>query len=177
VVYICPGFAAFDRRYPDEAEATLIHEALHSLGLGENPPSSRHIQARVRARCPDTIPSPPAPTAARFDSQPNATAVSLHPHGATGSRSIEKLGIGNRSPSRARRSSAAGVIVGTLSHVRGALSVYCPRSRWEEGMPGRTRKTLTPGFFCLRLYRLTLIYLAVLPSIPTRFRQPPPSCC
>src|SRR5262245_27540469 len=33
------------------AEATIIHEALHSLGLGENPPSSDHINDRVMARC------------------------------------------------------------------------------------------------------------------------------
>ena len=33
------------------AEAILIHEMLHSLGLGENPPSSDYITERVRARC------------------------------------------------------------------------------------------------------------------------------
>jgi hypothetical protein len=33
------------------AEASVIHELLHSLGLGENPPSSEHITSRVRARC------------------------------------------------------------------------------------------------------------------------------
>ena len=33
------------------AEAIVIHEVLHSLGLGENPPSSDHITARVRALC------------------------------------------------------------------------------------------------------------------------------
>jgi hypothetical protein len=33
------------------AEATIIHEALHSLGLGENPPSSDHINDRVLASC------------------------------------------------------------------------------------------------------------------------------
>jgi hypothetical protein len=33
------------------AEATVIHELLHSLGLGEDPPSSDYITARVRARC------------------------------------------------------------------------------------------------------------------------------
>ena len=50
-IHVCPGFAGVLRRYPEEAVATLIHEALHSLGLGENPPSSRHIQDRVLARC------------------------------------------------------------------------------------------------------------------------------
>ena len=33
------------------AEAILVHEALHSLGLGENPPSSDYITERIRARC------------------------------------------------------------------------------------------------------------------------------
>jgi hypothetical protein len=32
-------------------EAVVIHEMLHSLGLGENPPSSEEITARVLARC------------------------------------------------------------------------------------------------------------------------------
>ena len=32
-------------------EAILIHEALHSLGLGEDPPSSDYITERIRARC------------------------------------------------------------------------------------------------------------------------------
>jgi len=31
--------------------AGLIHEALHTLGLGENPPTSREIQDRVVLRC------------------------------------------------------------------------------------------------------------------------------
>jgi hypothetical protein len=33
------------------AEAAVIHEMLHSLGLGEDPPSSDHISTRVMARC------------------------------------------------------------------------------------------------------------------------------
>ena len=33
------------------AEVVVIHEALHTLGLGENPPSSRDITARVLERC------------------------------------------------------------------------------------------------------------------------------
>lgn len=38
-------------RNPRHAEATLLHEALHSLGLGENPPSPDYITERVEARC------------------------------------------------------------------------------------------------------------------------------
>lgn len=33
------------------AEAILIHEALHGLGLGEDPPTSAEITFRVMARC------------------------------------------------------------------------------------------------------------------------------
>lgn len=36
---------------PALAEAIVIHELLHVLGLGENPPSSQAITARVLMRC------------------------------------------------------------------------------------------------------------------------------
>ena len=39
------------RRNRAWAVATLIHEALHTLGLGENPPSSTEITERVLRRC------------------------------------------------------------------------------------------------------------------------------
>jgi len=39
------------RRDPILADAALIHESLHSLGLGENPPSSLEITSRVISRC------------------------------------------------------------------------------------------------------------------------------
>ena len=52
VVYICgPQFALVDRDNPSQTEAFLIHEELHSLGLGENPPSPKEITARVLAMC------------------------------------------------------------------------------------------------------------------------------
>jgi hypothetical protein len=52
VVYICsPVFRGQLLLRPADAEALLIHEILHTLGLGENPPTSRAIQERVRARC------------------------------------------------------------------------------------------------------------------------------
>jgi hypothetical protein len=54
VVLVCaPRFIAVSRRDPNLAEAALIHEALHTLGLGENPPTSAEITARVLNRCPD----------------------------------------------------------------------------------------------------------------------------
>jgi hypothetical protein len=36
---------------PPYAEALLIHEMMHTLGLGENPPSSLEITTRVLKRC------------------------------------------------------------------------------------------------------------------------------
>jgi hypothetical protein len=52
VVYICGAqFALVDRDNPSQTEAFIIHEELHSLGLGENPPSSKEITARVLAMC------------------------------------------------------------------------------------------------------------------------------
>jgi hypothetical protein len=48
-VYVCGR--AFKGLNPLMAQAIVIHEALHTLGLGENPPSSAEITARVLARC------------------------------------------------------------------------------------------------------------------------------
>jgi len=52
------GFVARQIKFPllrprnsPHAEAILVHEALHSLGLGENPPSSDYITKRIRALC------------------------------------------------------------------------------------------------------------------------------
>lgn len=58
-IYVCPvgvgtlnsRFAQTQVRTPALAEAMVIHEMLHTLGLGENPPSSFEITERVRARC------------------------------------------------------------------------------------------------------------------------------
>lgn len=52
VVFLCPErFERAARQNPVHAEATLIHETLHSLGLGENPPTSNQITDQVLARC------------------------------------------------------------------------------------------------------------------------------
>ena len=52
VVRVCSSWfrEAFELN-PAKAEAVIIHESLHSLGLGENPPRSQEITARVMARC------------------------------------------------------------------------------------------------------------------------------
>jgi hypothetical protein len=51
VVSVCARFARAYQHDPRWAELTLIHEALHTLGLGEDPPSTFAISARVADRC------------------------------------------------------------------------------------------------------------------------------
>ncbi|HEY8150674.1 MAG TPA: hypothetical protein VIK51_17335 [Vicinamibacteria bacterium] len=52
IVFVCTQqFVQAARRDPFLADAALIHESLHSLGLGENPPSSSQITSHVIARC------------------------------------------------------------------------------------------------------------------------------
>ena len=50
-VRICPQFTQRQLRDPVLAEIVILHEALHTLGLGENPPLSTVITARVAAHC------------------------------------------------------------------------------------------------------------------------------
>jgi hypothetical protein len=57
-VFVCPApnavesrLARIERHSGTLAEAMVIHEMLHTLGLGENPPSTFEITDRVRARC------------------------------------------------------------------------------------------------------------------------------
>jgi hypothetical protein len=52
IVFVCTRtFVEAARRDPVVADAALIHESLHSLGLGENPPTSSEITSRVISRC------------------------------------------------------------------------------------------------------------------------------
>ena len=52
VVFMCVSrFVSGWRSNPASAEAALIHEVLHTLGLGENPPSSADISLRVQNAC------------------------------------------------------------------------------------------------------------------------------
>jgi hypothetical protein len=52
VVFVCSKwFREASALNPAKVEAVIIHESLHSLGLGENPPRSQDITARVVARC------------------------------------------------------------------------------------------------------------------------------
>ena len=51
-IFICTAWfrQAFELN-PRKVEAVIIHESLHSLGLGENPPRSQDITAQVVTRC------------------------------------------------------------------------------------------------------------------------------
>ena len=52
VIYVCPvQFFEADRNDKRATETFIIHETLHSLGLGENPPASREIDWAVMDRC------------------------------------------------------------------------------------------------------------------------------
>ena len=52
VVYICSRAVAWHwSSNRDHLVVMIIHEVLHTLGLGENPPSSSTIDRRVRQRC------------------------------------------------------------------------------------------------------------------------------
>jgi hypothetical protein len=51
VVLACPPLVDLARRDPGRAEVLVIHEVLHTLGLGESPPPGFEITARVERRC------------------------------------------------------------------------------------------------------------------------------
>jgi hypothetical protein len=52
VVYVCSRrFARMESREPVRAEAVIIHELLHSIGLGENPPNSSYVTLRIEGCC------------------------------------------------------------------------------------------------------------------------------
>jgi len=51
VIRVCPRFSSVSLENAAFGDATLIHEMLHALGLGENPPKSSDITRQVLARC------------------------------------------------------------------------------------------------------------------------------
>jgi len=52
VIRVCGRtFARASQHDPPEGRATIIHEVLHSLGLGENPPKPPYITYRVKQLC------------------------------------------------------------------------------------------------------------------------------
>ena len=50
VIFVCPLFGDYSRDV-NQARAVVVHELLHTLGLGENPPTSLQITNRVIERC------------------------------------------------------------------------------------------------------------------------------
>lgn len=50
-VLVCQAFLQTVARQRVMAEVYVIHELLHTLGLGENPPSSQEITRIVKQRC------------------------------------------------------------------------------------------------------------------------------
>jgi hypothetical protein len=50
-VIVCPSFLQTVDRERVTAEVYVIHEMLHTLGLGENPPTSQQITQRVKHQC------------------------------------------------------------------------------------------------------------------------------
>lgn len=54
VIFVCgPRFAGYFSHWNARGEVIILHEFLHSLGLGENPPSSAEITEIVARRCGD----------------------------------------------------------------------------------------------------------------------------
>ena len=51
VVRACPALGWLASTEGERAEAVVIHEVLHTLGLGEDRPSSEQITAMVHRRC------------------------------------------------------------------------------------------------------------------------------
>ena len=51
VIAVCPEFAQVAMRDPGLSASLIIHESLHALGLGEDPPSSKAITRQVERRC------------------------------------------------------------------------------------------------------------------------------
>jgi hypothetical protein len=52
VIAVCAAtFAVVSRKEPGIAANVLIHEMLHALGLGEDPPTSEEITRQVGRRC------------------------------------------------------------------------------------------------------------------------------
>ena len=51
-VHVCwSQFSYWQRANPGYTATIVIHETLHTLGLGEGPPTSGAITAKVIARC------------------------------------------------------------------------------------------------------------------------------
>ncbi len=86
LIFVCPGFAEFQLRNARASASLVIHESLHALGLGENPPTSQAITRRVERRCWRLpVAMPPRLTRA-VDSGARASAVTHDPRMQGGRR-------------------------------------------------------------------------------------------
>ena len=92
VVFICPAFAEAATGHPEEAEAALIHEMLHTLGLGENPPTSLEITARVTERCGDAFKRRASPPSAAELDDPLGPPIAHSTRRASSSASVGETG-------------------------------------------------------------------------------------
>jgi hypothetical protein len=51
VVYACPALGRLALADPEAAQAVIIHEVLHTLGLEQDAPSSQAVTSAVERRC------------------------------------------------------------------------------------------------------------------------------
>jgi len=51
LIRVCPGFARLQTADPGMSASLIIHESLHALGVGEDPPTSKDITRRIERRC------------------------------------------------------------------------------------------------------------------------------
>ena len=52
VVFVCGSeFSGMYQQNASRAEVAIVHETLHCLGLGENPPTWQEINSRIEAAC------------------------------------------------------------------------------------------------------------------------------
>jgi hypothetical protein len=87
VIRVCPGFARFQLQDPGRSASLIIHESLHALGLGENPPSSSEITQHVERQCwkaATRMPKPPRARATAPAGFPNTAAPQLSRRSAPG---------------------------------------------------------------------------------------------
>ncbi len=84
-IYVCPSqFKSAVRTDPAYAEMILIHEWLHTLGLGENPPTSLEITARVTERCGDALGRHASPPSAAELDDPLGSPIASVRRGSEG---------------------------------------------------------------------------------------------
>ena len=66
IIRVCPSFAGFQLREPGLSASLIIHESLHGLGLGENPPPGRDVTQRIERRCWKPVGRRPRPVENRL---------------------------------------------------------------------------------------------------------------